>query len=134
MIAEKIVADVRRLLDEGTHSQRKIAQLAGISRGSVGAIASGKRPDYETPPEEDDEESTGPPERCQNCGGMAYMPCRLCRTRKTIAKSRRSTSRQKTIDTIEPPVLNLRPEHRARYEEVRMWREQGAVGQIVGVS
>ena len=133
MIEAKITADVRRLLAEGTLSQRKIARLTGISRGSVGAIASGKRPDYETPPEEEDEEPTGPPERCRNCGGMVYLPCRLCRTRNTIAKDRRLTSRQLAVGTTESLELNLRPEHRARYEEVRTWREQDAVGQMAGV-
>lgn len=133
MIAAIIVDDVCRLLAEGTLSQRKIARLTGVSRGSVGAIASGKRPAYETPPKEEDEEPTGPPQRCLNCGGMAYMPCRLCRTQKTIVKTRQSTLRHKTMDMIALLELNLRPEHRARYEEVRTWREQDAMGQIAGV-
>ena len=84
MISPQIVAEVRRLLAEEKHSHRKIARLTGISRGSVGAIASGRRPDYEPLREEDEEEEpAGPPRRCPNCGGLVYVPCRLCRVRKT---------------------------------------------------
>ena len=28
----------------------------------------------------------GPPRRCPNCGGLVYVPCRLCRVRKTLAE------------------------------------------------
>ena len=131
MITANIVTEVRRLLAERKLSQRKIARRTGISRGSVGAIASGKRPDYEMPDRfaEEDEEPTGPPERCRNCGGMVYMPCRLCKARQTIAERRRS----RTCETNETPELNLRPEHRARYEEVLAWRDrQGGVAPVAG--
>ena len=133
MIAANIVTEVRRLLAERKLSQRKIARRTGISRGSVGAIASGRRPDYEKPDRfaEEDEEPAGPPERCRNCGGMVYLPCRLCKARKTIAESRRS----RTGDRNETPELNLRPEHHARYEEVLAWRGlQGGAARIAGAS
>jgi len=126
MIAPDTVAEVRRLLSEGTHSQRKIALLAGVCRGTVGAIAAGKRPDYETlrqPEEELWDEPAGPPQRCPVCGGMVYMPCRLCHARKANVKKRRPSSTQ-AFETAGPFRLDLRPEHRARYEEVRAWRQQ----------
>ncbi len=130
MIAPKIVAEIQRLLTEGMLSQRKIAGVTGVSRGTVGAIASGKRPDYETlrPPEDDAwEEPAGPPERCPGCGGMVYMPCRLCRARKKLGvEDRRRASRGGVVELQELPRLNLRPEHLARYEEVRTWRWEWA--------
>lgn len=84
MISSHVVAEVRRLLEEGRLSQRKIAQWTGVSRGTVHAIARGRRPDCEarrcrrtdavTPP-------SGPPRRCPGCGGMVQMPCLLCQLR-----------------------------------------------------
>lgn len=124
MIASKTVAEIRRLLTEEKLSQRRVAKLTGISRGTIGAIASGRRPDYDTLPPgagEVEEDPCGPPERCSGCGGLVYMPCRLCRQRARMARLARPT----------PPVvadlrglagLDLKPEHRARYDEVRAWR------------
>jgi transcriptional regulator with XRE-family HTH domain len=127
MIAAKVVTEVRRLLAEGVLSQRRISELTGISRGSVRAIASGKRPDYEAlrqPADDEWDEPTGPAVRCPGCGGMVCMPCQLCRVRKTLAKNSRPKSPDRTIQGVEPLDLNLRPEHRARFEEVRAWRRE----------
>ncbi len=92
MIQHSIVDEVKRLLSEGKLSQRKIAKHIGISRATVGAIASGKRPDYvQRPPKEDDLfQQTGPPRRCPGCGGVVYLPCRLCHVRdiKRLDKQR----------------------------------------------
>lgn len=87
MIALMKVKEVQRLLAEGKMSQRSIAKATGISRASVGAIASGKRPDYEARVlmQEDKDEPSGPLARCPECGGMVYTPCRLCRLRKMKA-------------------------------------------------
>ncbi len=41
------VKEAERLLARGGLSHRKIAALVGISRATVGAIAAGRRPDYE---------------------------------------------------------------------------------------
>ena len=127
MIAPKIVTEIRRLLAEESLSQRRIAQLVGVSRGTVGAIASGRRPDYEAlhePWEDELDEPAGPPERCPSCGGMVYMPCRLCRTQKMSVKKPRLISQHGAVSLGEPRGLCLRPEHQARYEEVRAWRRQ----------
>ena len=126
MIAPQIVAEVRRLLAERKHSHRKIARLTGICRGSVGAIASGRRPDYEPSEEDEEEEPTGPPRRCPNCGGLVYVPCRLCRIRKALAEKRRPAPRRATVESGEPLELDLRPEHRTRFEDVRTWRREPA--------
>ena len=122
MIAPKIVADVRRLLAEGTHSQRKIARLTGISRGTVGAIASGRRTDYDNSGNGDLEEPSGPPERCPGCGGMVYMPCLLCQARNESAEN----PRRSAYSSVAPvrAGLELRPEHHARYRQVCDWRRR----------
>lgn len=84
MIRAAVVDQIRGLLAAGGLSQRKIAEQVGISRGTVNAIARGKRPDYVarwvlsgndfTPP-------GGRPVRCPGCGGMVQMPCLLCHVR-----------------------------------------------------
>ncbi len=81
MITATVVDEIRRLLREGRLSQRKIASRIGVSRGTVNAIALGKRlchaddrpaaDDGFTPP-------TGPPVRCPGCGARVRMPCLLC--------------------------------------------------------
>ena len=127
MIATEIVTKVRRLLADGQLSQRSIARLTGVSRGSVGTIASGKRPDYRAPGQPEDdllEEPAGPPERCPGCGGKVYMPCRLCHMRTTTAKKPRLALHRGAAPAAEPLELNLRPEHRARYEQVCAWRRE----------
>jgi DNA invertase Pin-like site-specific DNA recombinase len=40
MIGNEKLAEIRRLLDEGVHSERRIAEIVGVSRGTVRAIAS----------------------------------------------------------------------------------------------
>lgn len=81
MIAQTLVDDVRRLLGEGRLSQRKIAARTGVSRGTVGAIAAGRRPDYAARRLEQFDSPSGPPVRCPGCGGRVRMPCLLCRLR-----------------------------------------------------
>lgn len=126
MIAPAIVTEVRRLLAEKSHSHRRIAQLTGISRGTVGAIASGKRPDYEArrPLEDQFQDPLGPPERCSGCGGMVYMPCVLCRVREASTEKSRSTQPHRAMEFPEPLGLSLRPDHHRRYEQVRAWRRE----------
>ncbi len=165
MIAPQIVTEVRQLLREDILSQRKIARLVGVSRGTVAAIAAGKRPDYDLLRQLRDEweEPTGPAARCPGCGNRVYMPCQLCRIRKRIAEKQACATgfasalpcatgsasacdcatgsaialpcatgfasapwpRSPLAETLEPLGLNLRPEHRARYEEVRAWHTSG---------
>ncbi len=88
MLAPSKVKEVEQLLAEGQLSQRKIAKRTGVSRGTVGAIASGERPDYDERLRARAEElqPLGPVERCRTCGGRVHMPCRLCRVRKIRAQ------------------------------------------------
>ena len=124
MLAPSIVAQIHRLLAEDKLSQRKIAKLTGISRGTVGAIARGRRPDYKPRPKTDDEfdRPSGPPQRCGTCGGMVYMPCRLCGLRKQLASTAKGRWRDPRPDV--PPGLELRPQHQKQYEEVRAARAE----------
>jgi hypothetical protein len=91
MIPQSLVEEVRRLLTQPGVSQRRIAILTGVSRASVGAIAAGRRPDYPVrcnPDDSFEDIPRGPAERCHTCGGMVYMPCRLCRVRTIKSKER----------------------------------------------
>lgn len=85
MIAPEVVSEVRSLLTKGGLSRRHIARYVGVSRGTVQAIASGKRPDYSTRRPRDRYDMifpSGPPRRCPTCGGMVQMPCLLCHVRR----------------------------------------------------
>ena len=84
MLPLATVQEIQRLLEEEQLSQRKIAAKLGVSRGTIGAIASGRRGLFGKEPDQDTPELCClelPPERCPTCGGMVYMPCVLCRTR-----------------------------------------------------
>jgi transcriptional regulator with XRE-family HTH domain len=125
MIALETIAEIRRLLAERKCSQREIARRLGVSRGSVVAIALGRRHcgDVSASRVEMVEEPCGPPVRCPGCGAMVYLPCVLCHVR-----NRRQTSR--VVDREESPRIrwplgmNLRPEQHVRYEDVRRWRQE----------
>jgi hypothetical protein len=86
MLALAKVKAAERLLSEGKLSHRRIARTVGMSRASVGAIALGRRPDYEARElaRAAQEEPLGPLARCPQCGGMVYTPCRLCRVRAML--------------------------------------------------
>lgn len=122
MIAPNVVKEVRRLLAEGKLSQRAIAKATRVSRGTVGAIASGSRPDYDRlqrpRADEDSLRPEGPLRRCPGCGGMVYLPCRACRVQETRdRRPGRFLSRWAAL-LEEPLGFDFRDEHRVRYEEV----------------
>jgi transcriptional regulator with XRE-family HTH domain len=127
MIDANVVGEVQNLLAAGEMSQRAIARILGISRGTVDAIAAGKRPDYEAirrsrQENETGDEPIGPPMRCPTCGGLVYMPCRLCAVRRSTSNTIRQSLRN-IGKNDEPFGLNLRPEHEKRYQEIRRSRE-----------
>jgi hypothetical protein len=89
MLSADIIREVRRLLDEDELSQRSIAARLKVSRGLVGAVAQGDR----LPREAQSRWAAMRggqvyPERCPGCGGMVYLPCRLCSTRSFSARHR----------------------------------------------
>jgi hypothetical protein len=119
MLAPKTIAEIQRRLHLKTHSQRRIAALLGVSRGSVSSIATGRRHDPLVDAADDvPAEGSGPPARCPGCGGLVYMPCLLC----SLQKEDPHGIRRRTPDSFVPLRLDLRPEHRQRYEQVRAWR------------
>lgn len=82
MLPPSKVDEVRRLLTHTNLSQRQIAKELGISRASISAIASGRRPDYPIRTARNNRNPClFPPVRCSGCGGLVYRPCRLCQTR-----------------------------------------------------
>src|SRR5262245_8664085 len=85
MLAKSLVEEIDRLLHEGRLSQRKIAAQLRVSRGTVSAIASGRRGVHGR--EVDDEERylhhrQSGAERCPRCGYLVYMPCLICLNRE----------------------------------------------------
>lgn len=119
MLASAKVKEVRRLLAEGKLSQRKIAEAVGVSRSIVSGIARGVRPDYEsrTRAQAAEFEPLGPIERCPSCGGKVYMPCRLCRVRKTKTRENarlralRRLAREQLIGRLLSAVRDARRKH-----------------------
>lgn len=90
MIAHGRLDEIRKLLGDKTLSQRDIAKMTGVSRGTVRAIA--KDPDL-ADRRRDVEADRLPakrkiPRRCPTCGGKVYLPCRLCRVRAYAARVR----------------------------------------------
>lgn len=125
MITSDVVFAVRRLLLETKLSWREIARRSGVSRGSVRAIASGRRSEDAThlpAVEVDWEGPAGPPVRCPGCGGLVFMPCVFCATRKALARHVPRAMRRSTSDCMRPLGLQLRPQHFRRYQQVRARR------------
>ncbi len=99
MIAPAVVEEIRRLLGEGRLSQRRIAREVGVSRGTVNAIAQGKRPDRPARPLRRVGEvvvPAGPVRRCPECGAMVYTPCLACQVR-ALGRGPRPNGRQSRL-------------------------------------
>lgn len=117
MLTLSVVEEIGRLLAEGKLSQRKIAARLGVSRGTVGAIASGRRSLYGKEPHTDDPEPTlfqSAPERCHHCGYVVHMPCLICRTRRYRERQQRLTVRDQyptagdRLHAFQPPSSRAR--------------------------
>jgi hypothetical protein len=122
MLKPDAVRLVRCLLGQG-HSQRQTALLSGVSRSRVSAIASGRRPDYERLALERGpsiDEASGSAQWCHGCGHKVWLPCVLCALRETMA--RRPPPGRAAGEAIEPLGLDLREQHRQRYEEIHRRR------------
>lgn len=85
MLDRRLVEAIIQLLQEGQLSQRKIAARLGVSRGTVHAVARGKRHangTSRTAAYEGFVVPEGPVRRCPDCGGRVMMPCLACWLRK----------------------------------------------------
>jgi hypothetical protein len=85
MLSIDLVHEINRLLRTGELSQRQIAARLQVSRGTVGAIASGRRglngkedADQVPKPKTTRQQSM----RCRHCGYRVYPPCRICIARE----------------------------------------------------
>lgn len=123
MIAQNLVEEVRRLLETGKYSQREIARRTQVSRGTVSAIASGKRRNRVPVPKVQPWEMEGPIKRCPICGGLVHTPCRLCEARRQVAADKKAFKENNDPFPETPKKifwnLELEGEDRERYEEVR---------------
>ena len=122
MISQALADEIRRLLAARTQSMRRIARITGTSRGTVAAIAHGRRRErLARQPDSDSnaEEPQGPIERCPECGALTHAPCRACRVRKWMRARGSGPPRQ---PREEPLQVELTDEFRQRYEEVRARR------------
>lgn len=86
MLPTALIMEVRRLLDRRELSYREIAKRLGVSRGLITAMAKGRRGDYGRDAGKETTTSSpkrelGPATRCPACGGLVYLPCRLCAAR-----------------------------------------------------
>jgi hypothetical protein len=111
MLPIEIVHEISSLLREGLLSQRQIAARLGVSRATVGVIASGERGLHgRGEPETMPRARIGRrrPLRCRGCGYRVYMPCRIC-----IAREIR---RQKSsgAGTVEKQIKRRKRSSRAR--------------------
>ena len=121
MIDPAIEARINALLATGRYTQRAIARMTGIGRGTVASIASGDRPDYsarqqakidrEKPP------FSGPARRCPTCGRLVQLPCLACWL--TTEKAAGHLQPAQGLADDGGFQLDLSPEHQARYRWVR---------------
>ena len=117
MIAPEIIGKIRKLLKESGHSQRKIAKETGVSRGTVNAIALGRRRDRE-PRQSREGDGFTPPSgvhsRCPTCGGLVQMPCLLCQLRGQTGKSSSPTGKSKSPTGKSNPLRGGKSRHLRR--------------------
>ncbi len=121
MHSPDVIRQINELLQEGQHSRRKIAKIAGVACATVSAVATGGRQAEDYLKRALAPKPSRKSGRCPSCGAQVQMPCKLCQTRKLVAGGQ--------LPPPEPVVaapigLDLNPEHQARYAEVRRWRRE----------
>jgi len=81
MIKNDTIRKILLLVKQGKMSQRQIAKRLGVSRGTVQAVAYGRRSEHV--PAAMKTVATwvvpsGKPRRCYKCGSWVKMPCLAC--------------------------------------------------------
>jgi hypothetical protein len=126
MIPEPKVDEIKALLACGGHSRRKIARMTGISRGTVNAIANGRRPDYRQRHKDSayDPYAHGRYEKCPDCGAKAVLHelagrCMACQIRRRQAAG--ELPRIVSRPSVEEPTIrpDLTPGDAKRYRRAR---------------
>jgi len=112
VLTANAVDQVERLLDDGL-SQRAIARMTGVSRGSVHRIKTGKRVIRGRSNGDELEAPSGPVDRCPGCGGLVQQPCVACRTRET------PVDRLSGRDDVDALALDLEADDRRRHRELK---------------
>jgi hypothetical protein len=120
------IATVRRLL-AAKLSRRAVYRLTGVSRGSIGRIAAGGCSDRDAPTVAPTPAfpfaQSGPVQRCSACGQRVHAPCLICRARDWIRRKASCALEPADADPATGVLgLELRGEHRARYEAMRVRR------------
>jgi transcriptional regulator with XRE-family HTH domain len=93
MLPRSLVEEIDHLLQQGELSQRKIAARLGVSRGTVGAIASGRRGLFGRVPDRESLDPLAPlspARRCAVCGFKVHKPCLVCCAREYRERRRRA--------------------------------------------
>ena len=122
MLESRIILEVIRLLKERKHSQRKIAQMMKVSRGTVSAIARGKRRRDFT--ENVKITPKGPWVRCPDCGGKTQLPCTACYLKNMIGIRSKDTSWNISAHKGGLLDIELKGWQLRRYLKLRKWREE----------
>jgi len=121
MISEERIAIAEQLILDEKLSQRQIAKQTGLSRATIGAIASGKRRIFKRKPLlviEHDKNS--PHVRCPGCGLRVRLPCVRCLLQKYGKKQKITNEKINKTDFS----INLTDGEAKRYQEIRRWRER----------
>jgi hypothetical protein len=129
LIAASLIRRAEVLLRENRMSRRRIALELGISRTTVGKVASGvltsaARQHYEDTISSRPRQSTQvEPFRCPRCGGTSKVfPCQKCFV-ETVKEAGLKPLRARGDGRV-TVGLDLKPAHFVRYQEVRRWRRE----------
>jgi hypothetical protein len=122
VLDDETEAAIEAALGANHRSRRGIARDQGVARGTVDAIANGRRPaDLARQRRRERQPSYRVPKspmRCPGCGRLIEMPCPACRDEIAV-KGRRGPGLPE-----EPLTIALRNEDERRYLELRRRREQ----------
>jgi hypothetical protein len=121
MLSPVIIREIEQLLEEGQLTRRKIAIKVGVARSTVTAVAERIRQADDYLQHAPTPKPLAKARRCPSCGATVRMPCKLCQTRELVAGGRLPPPKPVVAASI---GLQLKPEHQARYAEVRRWRRE----------
>jgi len=90
MLSPQVAAEIRSRLADGQISQRALARELGVSRGTIGVIATGKRPQRPSKTDESLLFGVGDRHRCDGCGATVRGTCLACYLRSLPSRPRRA--------------------------------------------